>query len=192
MGSKKRHSMFLPPNRSIFFRKKGWLPKMCRLLRKVFFWVCLNYFSKPPSTNGIHQKRGRRRHSRLLPWSHGVNSCCVTRKSCKIVISESTLGIVLLFYPFLVLSCCSIPGVLHFFSTRLQKGHFYSWRRRANNPTTATITEPITISPCWGDTAENMADVNFTKKNALTGGSNYVVSNLFCKNKLTDLKAKSV
>ena len=37
-----------------------------------------NYFPKPPSTNDIHQKRGRRKHSRLLPGSHGVNSCCVS------------------------------------------------------------------------------------------------------------------
>ena len=34
-------------------------------------------FPKPLSTTDIHQKRGRRKHSCLLPWSHGVNSCCV-------------------------------------------------------------------------------------------------------------------
>ena len=36
-----------------------------------------NYFSKSLSTNEIHQNRGRKKNSRLLPCSRGLNSCCV-------------------------------------------------------------------------------------------------------------------
>ena len=35
-------------------------------------------FSKPPSTDEVQKKRGRKELSRLPSCSHGVNSCCVT------------------------------------------------------------------------------------------------------------------
>ena len=36
-----------------------------------------NCFSKNPSTTEIQQNKGRKELSRLAPWSHRVNSCCV-------------------------------------------------------------------------------------------------------------------
>ena len=50
----------------------------------------------------------------------------------------------------------------------------------------AFVEESLLVGLRWADTAGNMTVVNFTKKNTLTGGTDFFVSTPFCETKSTD------